>query len=101
MRSSVQPQDLTAALEALSIPRLSTYRHFFSAQTEAEQYGLHQWNEAISMLFFKVLSLTEIAIRNQFHKVLSTVYGAPRHTQSFAWYDHLQLGFKSSESVKK
>ena len=101
MRNAVQVSDLAAAAATLSQPRLSSYRHFFSANTDAEVFGLYRWNEAVSMHMFKVLSLTEIAIRNQFHKALSARYGVAGGPFSKDWYGYLKLGTKSSEAIKK
>lgn len=101
MRHKLQPAVLADAAEALSRARLSNYRRFYGAQTDAEQYGLYRWNETLSMLFFKTLSLTEIAIRNQFHKTLSVRYGATGNNQSNDWYNYLVLSTRSVESIQK
>lgn len=97
----MQEGDFAAATAALSTARLSNYRTFFSAASEAEVVGLYKWNEAVSIQLFRILSLAEIAVRNRFHSVLSDHYGAVGYPQSKDWYQFLVLGNNSKRSLEK
>ena len=90
---------LPALIDALSHPRLSSYRKFFSAASDAEALGLYQWNEDLSAALFRTISLVEIVLRNQFHKTLSGKYGAIGATASKDWYLHLALNLQSKSKI--
>lgn len=94
-------QQLPGILEALSHPRLSSYRRFFKASTDAEAIGLYQWNEELSGALFRAVSLVEIVLRNQFHRALSTSYGVSGSTTSRDWYQHLTLNATSSKKIRE
>lgn len=95
------PGLVTAAISSLSTKRLSNYRKFFAAKDDNELYGLYCWNEAISMHLFKLISTTEVALRNQFHKALSQFYGVVGAADSKDWYNFLQLNHQSAKSLGK
>ncbi|MFT4929776.1 MAG: hypothetical protein ACI8WB_005911, partial [Phenylobacterium sp.] len=71
----MQPKDIEYLLDALSQPRMSSYRSFFGTNLSNKQiYGSYLWNEALSLEFFRVLTLVEIILRNRIHSVLSHHY---------------------------
>jgi hypothetical protein len=92
---------LAALVSAISHPRLSNYRTFFNATDDAQALGLYQWNEDTSSALFRVISLVEIVLRNQFHKVLSVHHGTVGSTASRDWYVDLALPQESKQKVKK
>jgi hypothetical protein len=84
------PQDIAAALDDLSPPRLASYRTFFRPKTDAELYGIYCWNDSISTRFMRLIGTVEITMRNRFHRELSrfayvagTSLGTP---ESNDWY---------------
>lgn len=97
IQSNSQP--LPALIDALSHPRLSSYRKFFAAASDAEALGLYQWNEDLSAALFRSISLIEIVLRNQFHKTLSGKYGVIGSTVSRDWYLHLALNPQSKSKI--
>lgn len=100
MRKSLTNSEVLAAAAALSVPRLSSYKRFFGVITDADAYGMHRWNEALSGLLFKCVSLTEIVMRNRIHEVFSTYYGTVGWAGSRDWYSHLQLSGISQDSIR-
>lgn len=94
------PGALTALVDALSYPRLNSYRRFFGAASDAEALGLHQWNEELSAALFRAISLVEIVLRNQFHKALSSRYGVSGSTSSRDWYEHIGLQRLSRSKIE-
>ena len=97
----MQPLNLTETLAAISAPRLSTYRKFFSPADDMELYGLYSWNEALSGCLNTLLNSVEVTMRNGFHRELSLRYGASAGTSSSDWYETLNLKVRSRESVNK
>jgi len=95
------PGLVSAAIASLSAKRLSNYRKFFATKDDSELYGLYCWNESISMHLFKLIGITEIALRNQFHKALSQHYGAVGSADSKDWYNFLALNPTSARSLQK
>lgn len=89
-----------AFVEALSHPRLSSYRRFFGAASDGEALGLYQWNEELSAALFRAISLVEIVLRNQFHKALSLRYGVNGTHGSKDWYEHIDLKKLSLDKVR-
>jgi len=65
------PQDIGAALDDLSEPRLLSYRIFFNNPSDPELYGIYCWNDAISMRLMRLVGDIEIILRNRFHRELS------------------------------
>lgn len=100
----MQPNNFIESFEAISVPRLNSYRSFFSPKTDAELYGLYSWNEAISGSFFRLISSLEICLRNSFHRSLSNHFSAVTTLggiNSNDWYNHIGLKGKAADSVKK
>lgn len=98
--NNLKQAHVASAVQALSPVRLSNYRRFFGAATDRAAYGLYCWNDAISGELSRVLGLTEIALRNQFHIALSKRFGVGT-ASSTDWYNHLALGPRSLEAVRK
>jgi hypothetical protein len=86
---------------AISYPRLQSYRSFFNARSDSEALGIYEWNDAISGALFRVISLVEIVLRNQFHRTLSSVHGQMGNASSRDWYLYLQLPRESKQKVQK
>lgn len=91
MTGIMQVQDYQYLKQDLSLPRLSSYQHFFKPESPIELYGHYCWNEAISAAFFRLIGIVEITLRNKLHSALrlTTPYPithfAPSdlHTSSF------------------
>jgi hypothetical protein len=98
---SSSPSTFTALLEAISHPRLSNYRTFFSATDDAQALGLYQWNEDVCGALFRAISVVEIVLRNQFHRALGSRYGAAGSAGSRDWYNHLALASHSRQKIKE
>lgn len=99
--SGIPPALLTAAVTSITTKRLSSYRKFFGATDDAELFGLYCWNETVSSLLFRAIGLTEIAMRNQFHRALSKHYGGTGAPESRDWYDFISLGNVSADKIFK
>lgn len=89
-----------ARIQALSHARLSNYRSFFGAADDAQALALYQWNEELSAVLFRTISLVEVVLRNQFHQAFSLRYGAVGGHASRDWYEHLALGALSKAKIK-
>ncbi|AWK84302.1 Abi family protein [Photobacterium damselae] len=70
----MQVQDYQYLKQDLSLPRLSSYQHFFKPESPIELYGHYCWNEAISAAFFRLIGIVEITLRNKLHSALSQHY---------------------------
>lgn len=99
------PTDLTATLDDLSVPRLSSYRSFFTPSNDQELYGIYCWNDAISIRFLRLIGILEIIMRNRFHRELSNF--AHRATSigtadSNNWYKYIVTpGTKTAQKITK
>ncbi|WP_322065641.1 Abi family protein [Burkholderia ubonensis] len=88
-----------ARIQALSYARLSNYRSFFGAADDVQALGLYQWNDDLSSVLFRTISLVEVVLRNQFHYAMSTRYGVVGGHGSKDWYEHVALGAHSRSKV--
>lgn len=95
---SGRSHSFTALVEAISHPRLGSYRTFFSTSDDGQTLGLYQWNEDASGAVFRALSMVEIVLRNQFHKILGARYGG---AGARGWFNHLALPSRSLQAVKE
>ena len=86
-------------IQALSHARLSNYRSFFGAADDAQALGLYQWNDDLSAILFRTISLVEVVLRNQFHFAMSLRYGAVGGHGSKDWYAHVALGAHSRSKI--
>lgn len=93
--------DIQALIEAISAPRLSSYRKFFHPQSDEELLGLYRWNEDVCAAFMHNIVWIEIVLRNRFHAAFSQRYGTVGSGHSRDWYQHLALSPHSRDSVKK
>lgn len=89
-----------ALLDAISHPRLSSYRRFFGTTSDAEALGLYSWNDELSAALFRVVSIVEIVLRNQFHKGLSRHLGHVGSSGSKDWYNYLALPQLSYNKIR-
>lgn len=72
---SMQPDNYNLLFEALSEPRIGAYKNYFgNSLTDAQLFGCYQWNESISLTFFKLITIIEIVMRNRMHEALSSHY---------------------------
>lgn len=93
------PAGNLARIQALSHARLSNYRSFFGAADDAQALGLYQWNDDLSAVLFRTISLVEVVLRNQFHHAMSLRYGAVGGHGSKDWYAHVALGALSRSKI--
>ena len=70
----------------ISKPRLDSYRGYFHARTVEEAIGLYMWNTELSASFGTLISLFEVALRNQIHRAMSLHYSNGA-SSSIHWYD--------------
>lgn len=84
---------------ALSHARLSNYRSFFGAVDDVQVLGLYQWNDELSAVLFRTISLVEIVLRNQFHRAMSSRYGVVGAQGSKDWYAHVALDPHSQAKI--
>lgn len=104
MAGIMQAQDYQYLKQDLSLPRLSSYQHFFKPESPAELYGHYCWNEAISAAFFRLIGIVEITLRNKLHSALSHHYYNSNSIGSKAsndWYKALDLNLRSEENILK
>lgn len=94
------PAGTLARIQALSHARLSNYRSFFGAVDDTEALGLYQWNEELSAVLFRTISLVEVVLRNQFHQAMSRRYGAVGGNGSRDWYVHVALSTLSKSKIQ-
>jgi Abi-like protein len=88
-----------ARVQALSPARLRNYRRFFGAADDAQALGLYQWNEELSALLFRTISMVEVVLRNRFHTAFSLRYGAIGPQGSKDWYDFVALDSHSRSKI--
>lgn len=88
-----------ARIVALSHARLSNYRSFFGAASNAELLGLYQWNDDLSAVLFRTVSLVEVVLRNRFHYAMSLRYGSAGGHGSKDWYDHVALDAHAKSKI--
>lgn len=100
----MQPTNIQQTHLDISHARLSSYKGFFQCQDPQELYGIYCWNEAISGALFRLISITEVVMRNRFHMALSqhsytsASVGSPGAND---WYNHIRLPQKSLDKIKK
>jgi len=92
-------EEIQEWVSALSLPRLSNYRSFFNAANSAEALGLYHWNEDLSALFFRLVCLIEIILRNRVHRVMSMRHGTVGTRESRDWYMHVALNPRSKAKI--
>ena len=88
-----------AHIQALSLPRLSSYRRFFGVDNE-QALRIYQWNDELSAALFLTIRQLEVLLRNQFHRALSLRYGTTGSHGSRDWYAYVNLTPKSQDSIK-
>lgn len=93
------PAGNLARIQALSHARLSNYRSFFGAADDAQALALYQWNDDLSAVLFRTISLVEVVLRNQFHHAMSLRYGVVGSQGSKDWYAHVALGAHSRSRI--
>ena len=85
--------------QAISKPRLDSYRGYFQTKGLDEAIGLYMWNSEISLCFGALLSFFEIALRNNIHRAMSLFY--TRGVSSSAhWYDQIRSSLKYGTIAK-
>ena len=103
--TSMQPHNIQQTHQDISLARLSSYQHFFQVTDPDEVYGIYCWNEAISGALFRLISITEVVMRNRFHHALSLYadqsFSPVGHTTSNDWYNHIPLSGKSQDKIRK
>ncbi|APX09908.1 MULTISPECIES: Abi family protein [Vibrio harveyi group] len=100
----MQAKDFQELQQDISLPRLSSYQHFFKPKETTELYGYYCWNEAISAAFFRLIGIVEITLRNKLHCSLSHHYYNPKSSGSKLsndWYLFLDLNKRSEENILK
>src|SRR5690606_34618547 len=79
------------------------YRTMFHGANHYELYGTYCWNEALSATLFRLISITEVVMRNRFHAVLSLHLHSHKsvgRNDSNDWYNHIALSSKSFEKIQ-
>ena len=88
-------------ISGLSPIRLSNYKKFFKTTSDEQVLGLYHWNEELSSVFFRTISIIEVLLRNQFHRALSLRYGAIGEIGSKDWYEFLSLNDLSKKKIQE
>lgn len=99
----MQPANIHQTHMDISVARLSSYRTMFHGATDYELYGIYCWNEALSATLFRLISITEIVMRNRFHTALSLhlhSHHSVGRNDSNDWYKHISLSSKSSDKIR-
>lgn len=69
----MQISDALAFFNSISNSRINSYKVYFGNNlTSNEIIACYQWNETVSVTFFKVINLIEIVLRNKLHSTLSS-----------------------------
>ncbi|WP_027851854.1 Abi family protein [Marinospirillum insulare] len=100
----MQPNNIDQTHTDISVARLSSYRAMFRGANDHELYGIYCWNEALSATLFRLISITEVVMRNRFHVALSLHLYSHRSVgvkDSNDWYNQLALPPKSEQKVRK
>ncbi|UXI04668.1 Abi family protein [Photobacterium sp. TY1-4] len=98
----MQAADYQQLQHDISLPRLSSYQHFFQPDEPKALYGYYCWNEAISSAFFRLIGIVEITLRNKIHRALSQHYhnGQSNGSElSNDWYNFLDLNAHSEKKI--
>lgn len=99
----MQPANIHQTHTDISVARLSSYRTMFHGANDHELYGIYCWNEALSATLFRLISITEVVMRNRFHTALSLHVHSHRsvgRNDSNDWYNHISLSAKSSDKIR-
>lgn len=74
----MQVLNTSSFLECLSPARMKSYQGFFypsgEKHTNDDLVCIYHWNNEVSEIFWKLISLIEITMRNKIHKELSGIY---------------------------
>ncbi len=100
----MQPANIHQTHTDISVARLSSYRTMFHGANDHELYGIYCWNEALSATLFRLISITEVVMRNRFHTALSLHLHRHRsvgRNDSNDWYNHLTLPPKSAQKIQQ
>ena len=87
----MQVLNSAAFLDCLSKPRVKSYINFFYPgvvqPNESDLVYMYQWNNEISEILWRLISIIEITMRNKIHKELSRLYfNAPKEIVSNGVY---------------
>jgi len=93
------PSVLANFESVISKPRLDSYRGYFQARTLDEAIGLYMWNTELSASFSTLISLFEVALRNQVHRAMSLHYSNGA-SASIHWYDRIYGSLKPATKSK-
>ena len=99
----VQPANIQQTHIDISVARLSSYRTMFHGANDHELYGIYCWNEALSATLFRLISITEVVMRNRFHTALSLHlhnHQSVGRNDSNDWYNHVNLLSKSADKIR-
>ena len=98
----MQASDYQQLKQDISIPRLSSYQHFFKTKQIIEIYDYYCWNAEISSAFFQLIGIVEITLRNKVHQALSSHCHNPQSQGSVSsndWYNFLDLNKHSKDKI--
>ncbi|WP_067867865.1 Abi family protein [Neptuniibacter marinus] len=98
------PANINQTIDDISIARMSSYHSFFSNISQQEAYGLYCWNEALSSALFRLISITEVVLRNRFHEAFSQEVSNPQSIGAPTandWYNYISLNSKSASKIQK
>ncbi|MCS6137137.1 hypothetical protein G3496_19740 [Shewanella baltica] len=99
----MQPINIQQTHIDISLARLSSYRAMFHGANDHELYGIYCWNEALSATLFRLISITEVVMRNRFHTALSLHLhnrNSVGRKGSNDWYSNIALTSKSAEKIR-
>lgn len=98
----MQASDYQQLKQDISIPRLSSYQHFFKTKKITEIYDYYCWNAEISSAFFQLIGIVEITLRNKVHQALSSYCHNSESQGSLTsndWYNFLDLNKRSKDKI--
>ncbi|RZI40373.1 hypothetical protein EGT07_23815 [Herbaspirillum sp. HC18] len=79
--------------QAISKPRLDSYRQYFRPRNIDEAIGIYMWNSELSACISTLLAYFEIALRNNIHQAMSQFYSRGA-SSSIHWYDTIRASLK-------
>ncbi|CAM0818710.1 Abi family protein [Acinetobacter baumannii] len=87
--------DSVAFFNSISHSRINSYKNYFGSHLSSEELiACYQWNETVSVTFFKVINLIEIILRNRFHLTLSNHFYNIQKEQVISKYSSPRSPFK-------
>lgn len=91
-------------VNAISIPRLNTYKTSFNCNDDIEALKYYYWNQALSAEIYVLLHNIEICLRNRIHVALSLNISEVNReilSDNYKWYDFFDFDVPNKDDPTK